>query len=120
MKNKQQINERRQFMKIAGLLKEDVDVNIDDDNTPSDYNPGTPSGDTSAMNIGEAGKIPYSYSHVDDLEDAIKVVEGVEEYVKRFADTDDEGGMNEAGDLLPGLEDLKWFLIGLQKKGQNG
>lgn len=50
--NKQLINEVRRFQKIAGLLKEEEDtviVTLDED----DYDMGTPTGDTNAMNIAE-------------------------------------------------------------------
>ncbi len=45
---KRLLNEVRRFQKIAGLLKED------------DYDMGTPSGDTDAMNIAEEGDIDLS------------------------------------------------------------
>lgn len=58
---KQLLSERKQLMKIAGLLEiatdleEDVDSadeNSDDLEEDSDYDQGTPSGDTDTMNIG--------------------------------------------------------------------
>lgn len=118
MKNKH-INERKQFMKIAGLLKEDVDVNIDDNGTPNDYNMGTPSGDTDAM----GGISEYGPSSVQNIGAAIDVVANALDYVERFADTDDEAdeegsyGMNEAGRLAQSLEDLYTFLQSMNKNG---
>ena len=83
-------------------------IDLDDEDglyEDSDYDMGTPSGDTDAMNIAE-----YGPSSVRDMDAAADVVVAALEYMERHADTEDEGGMNEAGQLAQSLEDLLDFL----------
>jgi len=99
MKNKQLFSERRELKRIAGLLKED------------DYSMGTPSGDTDAMNIGEADYVSkfassgYGPSMVRDFGSAADVVADVLDYLEGQADFE-----NKAGSLMRDLEDLYKFL----------
>ena len=94
--NKQLETERINLMKAAGLLNED-DYSIQSDNTNS--------GDTDTMNIAE-----YSDSSIQDMGAATDVVVAALEYMERHADTEDEGGMNEAGRLMLDLRELLEFL----------
>lgn len=92
----------------------EVDDSYDDLDEDSDYDMGTPSGDTDAMNIGEANKM-YSYTTINDMDDVLYLVDELIDYMGNRADSEDEGGMNEEGQLLKSLEDAKSFLEGLQR-----
>lgn len=101
MKNKQLMTERKQFMKIAGLLNED------------DYSMGTPSGDTDAM--GDLAEYGPPHPYIEDLDDAIEIVEDAHDFAANFADEDSEG-RNDARVLQLKLIDLKEFLETMRKK----
>jgi hypothetical protein len=104
MKNKQLITERRQIMKIAGLLNED------------DYSMGTPSGDTDAM--GDLAEFSSSHPYIKSLDDAIKIVSDVNNFVSIYAGDDESGKASEADKLSAKLEDLKNFLENMRKNGE--
>ena len=84
------------FIDLDNELDED-DYSIQSDNTNS--------GDTDTMNIAE-----YGDSSVRDMDAATDVVVAALEYMERHADTEDEGGMNEAGRLMMDLQELLDFL----------
>jgi len=110
----------RQIEKYVDTSSAEPDVDdsydemFDDLEEDSDYDMGTPSGDTDAMNIGEANKM-YSYTTMNDMDDVLYLVDELIDYMGNRADSEDEGGMNEEGRLLSSLEDAKSFLEGLQR-----